>query len=281
MALPFIGLVIAGLRAAGTKALKQVATQALGEVMAGNMAKEGVAKSLQKLAARGITDSEAALINRLKTMPNSKILELTAREMGLPVGEVKKITKALKQTPKMLELAKADNFKKFVNRSIQKEIKSGKNKLLSELGLNPAFRIRDLVRKADEYTQGFNDVDDKGIKYRNINKLVKAELISTQLAFHRKINGVSSAENKHKINDVFDVEIMDLFDPGAKYTDANLAMLQSVHVRKLAQDMELASDGTDVALIEERPDEWTVYNKSWVDAYIAEVKADVAAALKT
>lgn len=218
------------------------------------------------IGTKAITDGQAVLINRLKTAPSKALYEFTARDLGISEGEVRDLVKAFNQTSKMKELSKGVYFKDLAQRKLKKE-----------LGVKGNDRIKDIINKAKEANAKSRKIMDGGINY---NLDVKSLLTEIQIELEEKVDGLSGTENKHKQKDLFEIDVMMLYDKDNRYTFDTVRALE-ITLKNLYLDIERYTVGSDddVALIEESTMKWGVYSRKAVQRYIDDVMDDIRIAL--
>lgn len=223
-------------------------------------------KVASDIGTKQITDAQAILINRLKTSPNNALYEVTARELGIPVTEVRKIVKTFNQTSKMKSLSKGVEFRDLAQRKLKKE-----------LGVNSNDRIKDIINKAKESNARFKKISETT---KNYNKDVKSVLTDINNELQEKIDGLQGAENKYKEKEDFNIDVLRFFDNKKEYGFDTLRALDVI-LKNLYLDLERYTVGSDsdVTLIEESSRKWSVYSKKAIQKYINDIYDDINIAL--
>lgn len=261
MAIPVI---IAGaLKAALKTAVKKVAVE---------VAKSGataVTKEVLKQAAKkAITDTQAILLNRLKSAPSKILYEYVSKEMGIPINEIKKIVKVFNQTPQQKKAATGKDFR---------DMARGNKKAAKDLGLNDKSKIKDIKRKVEEKNNQ-RKKDDRINDGTDENYTVLSLLTELQVEFNEKVHGISNAESSEKKEIAFNLDLMKYYKKDKKYTSANVRLLE-VLIKNMSLDVERYSGG-DVVLTETSGGKWERYDKAAMLEFINDIKENTKLALQ-
>lgn len=269
MAVP--AAVVGALKVALKKAAKKVAVEVGKEVAKGGTqaaVKAAAQKALEEVGKKAMTDAQAVILNRLKSAPSKALFEFASRELGLPVKEVRKIVKTFNQTAKMAELAKGQGFKEVARQKLKQQLKT-----------KHTDRIKDILRKVEEYNAREREKENDG-KTTNYNAAVRGVLseIQTELIF--KVHGISNAQNEHKIDEEFSLDVMKYFDDTKRYNVNNIFSLEKI-LDNLILDLERyeTNSGANILLIEGSPGKWGRYDKASIIDFINDTKENVRLAL--
>lgn len=271
MAIPaaVIGALKVALKTAAKKAAQQVAKEAAKQGT--KAAVKAAAKSaLETIGKKAMTDTQAIILNRLKSAPNKVLFEFASKELGLPVKEVKQVVKLFKQSPKMREISVGKEFKKVAQAKLKKELK-----------LDKADKIKDIVRKANEYNKKKEKEErEKEGGQIDYSKEVKSLLKQIEAALTEKVHGISTAETKERVEKKFNTKIEVFFDENRKYNLKTIFMLEQI-LNHFDIDIERYEIGSseELTLTEYAPRKWRVNNESSLIQYINEVKEDTSIAL--
>lgn len=286
MAAPLaIGAIIGGLKVA----LKAALTKTGKKIVASELAKDATtikgAQNIAKLAQGTLSDSQAAILNRLKTKPTAALYKLAAKETGIPQSQLKEVIKAFNQTPKQRQLAVGNQFKQFLQRGLEKEVKKRARPVLRVLNLKKKFTIRELERAAQEYAGNYIErvpeaqaetITSQELRNRNIRNILQAIERETE----RKLLGISGSQDQnHRPFDIH-IDLMKYYKPNIEYPDSTLDILQD-QLELLNDDLEyyLTGAGDDIYLVEIRKGVWSKYTKVSAYKFLADIEKGVQAAL--
>lgn len=271
MALPgLIGAIIGTLKTALKRAFFKVGEESAKDAL------KGIGKSI-------LTDSQAVLLNRLKSAPSNALFDYTASAMGIQPSELRKVIKTFKQTPRMAEIAKGDKFKKAVGRAIEKELKSRinaeKNRLFSDLGIDKGFKVADLIRKANVFATK-EIIPDESDRRQFRSSDILTTLKNIEIALQYKINGIEGPKDNTNASNSFDLDVQKYFDRTQNYNDSTLANLDAI-LEGMDTDLEQYLNGSrdDLILVKTGKNQWARYTRKSIIAYINSIKEDVRLAL--
>lgn len=282
MAIPIISIaaraILGGVKTAIKTAAKNTVKDIAQDLLSGKIessvlvtAKTTGKKALEKFIQGKITNSEALLINRLKTKPTNALYNLVSSETGIPQSALRKMVKSFKQSAKAKEISKGIEFRK----NLISAANSAKKSVLKDIGLSGKnFTLKTLERKAREYVGRLKNLETD----INYNITVFKMLDRLEDKFTSKVHGISQATDKMQITYTESTKIIQYFDSSVDYTKETIDMLELLS-QTLDNGFELGSDTNDVWVTEVNDGEFEVYSARFIKTFILDFKSDVETTL--
>lgn len=265
MAIP---IAIAGaLKTALKNAIKK-SVRTLGKEAIKNGSKKVTQDFVKETVKKTITDEQAILLNRLKTIPSKELYKYVANDLGIPIDGVKEIVKNFNQTEKMKNASKGKTFRDLASKKISKKF-----------GLNKFKNIKDIYSKIRDFNE---DKSEESKQQKIINKAVLLELTDIEKEIKQKAEGVQGAWNKRNRKIKIDTNIIKYFDKTKNYNEENIKWLSSI-ADDIMEDIEFYDEGggaLDLAIVYENDEGWLKYEKDALLNFVKQIKEMVVLALK-
>lgn len=241
-------------------AMKRIAKDLVKQAIAGGV-KSITEESLKKIVTKEITDTQAILFNKLKKIPSKKGFEVLADSMGIPVSDLKIMSKVFNQTAKMKTLP---TTWKEIDKLLKLDKKIGA-RIKKELGIHKPLKTQ---------KDFFRFIEEKSGSETNLNTMVYDLLVQIENALKQKIYGGRGMQSQYQNILQIDIDFVDMYDGSKTYHENTVIGLQKI-LGSVDEDIEYYQEGSggDISLIFDET-EWGVYERTAVLDFVRERKQD-------
>lgn len=266
MALPFA--LVGPLKLVLRSAVKKLALSTL----------DGTVKATANtILEKGFSDSQALILNRLKTYPTKTFYEYASKELGLPVNEVRKVVKFFDQTPQMREAAIGRKFTKILKSRLKQEL--GIDQIKNELGINKLNNLKAIQRRLAAKNAKERLEDAEKTKDKKYNDQVKSRLNRINKDLNSRIDSFVDGFGS-SVEFSIDTRLIDLYDENEEYTIETIKALDNLELSMAASEVSYKT-GDNLILSEYETGSWKKYGEDKVNNFIQNIIADTVISLDT